>query len=221
MCGRYTREFTWRQVHDFLDLRFPSADEMAPSFNAAPSQLQPVCRAGDSGARELTPMLWGFHPAWAGEGSPAPINARGETAASGRMFKDAFAKRRCLVPASGFYEWKKIGSEKRPYYIHVTNQPVFCFAGIWEPSRGGGAPTFAILTTKPNALVSEIHDRMPVIVDPANHATWLAGTLAMDDVLRPLPAARMAVHPVSKRVGSPKHNDPSLVQPVAPEGLFG
>src|SRR5438045_432690 len=108
MCGRYTREYTWRQVHDFLNLKMPAPAEITPSYNVAPSQVAPVCRLDGSGQRELVPMNWGFKPAWRpapeeganlGGGAPAPINARVETAATTPMFRKAFAERRCLVPA--------------------------------------------------------------------------------------------------------------------------
>lgn len=220
MCGRFTRNFTWKDVHDFLDVRFPSAAEMAPSFNIAPTHQSPVCRLDPAGARELASLAWGLIPPWSDCGKSGPINARCETVATNRFFREAFKSRRCVIPASGFYEWRQTGDAKQPYYYYLLNDPIFCFAGLWERwvREGSAIDTFTILTTTPNALLGQVHDRMPVILRRSDLSRWLADG---DPVLfEPYPAEEMTCHPVSSRVNSPKSNDPSLSQPAPKEGLF-
>ncbi|MCA9288646.1 MAG: SOS response-associated peptidase [Phycisphaerales bacterium] len=256
MCGRFTREYTWRQLHELLSLTFEFPEQwqgsaaFAPSYNVAPTQDSPVCRAARSGGdgavppgREVVPMQWGLRPAWVDKPGLAPINARSETVATSPMFRQAFKKRRCLVPVSGFYEWKKDGDRKRPHYIRLRDQPVMCFAGLWEfrgegssgnakgardaeRGKGGGgegAPllTFTILTTRPNALMKDIHDRMPVIVDPPRFEEWLGEDVPDPSMFEPFAAGRMEAFEVSTRVNSPKNNNAALVEPVARDGLFG
>lgn len=219
MCGRFTRQYSWRDVHAFLDLQFPSAEDLGRSFNVAPTQPSPVCRAAERGERELAIMRWGFTPVWSKDGKPGPINARAETAATNGMFRSAYKSRRCLVPASGFYEWqKRDGGAKQPYLIRLLNDPIFCFAGLWESWRGDGdaVESFTVLTTEPNELMAPIHNRMPVIVRPSDFGGWLGGEAAPDDVLTPFPAEEMQAFPVSTRVNSPRNNDPSLVEPFEP-----
>ena len=133
MCGRYTRQYSWRDVCAFLDLHFPSVEELNRRYNVAPSQRSPVCRLGEDGERAMSVMRWGFTPSWSKDGKPGLINARSETAATNGMFRSAFRSRRCLVPASGFYEWQKRESgAKQPYLIRLLNAPIFCFAALWE-----------------------------------------------------------------------------------------
>lgn len=222
MCGRFTRTYSWSEVHDFLDLAMPGADEMGPSHNVAPSQLIPVCRAGEE-ARQIVPMRWGFVPHWAKSDSRSWINARIETAARSPAFRDAFSKRRCLVPASGFYEWKKTGGHKQPSYIRVPESPIICFAGIWDRwlSDSGPIDSVAILTTEPNELVAEIHDRMPVIVSRDRHAEWLADEVPDTAFAKPFPAGRMEAYCVSTRVNRTGIDEPSLIDRAVDETLFG
>lgn len=214
MCGRFTRQYTWRQVHDFLDLHFPQFEEMAPSYNAAPTQIEPVCRLNKDGQRELTPMKWGLVPSWSKEPGSGFINARAETAATKPTFRSAFANRRCLVPVSGFYEWKKVGKGKQPFYIRLLNDPIMCFAGLWE--RHGkddeAEDTFTIITTEPNELMVGIHNRMPVILRPDQFDAWLHPDAPSQPALAPFPAKEMEAFEVSTRVNSPKNNDPSLLK---------
>lgn len=230
MCGRFTREFTWREVHAFLSLPLEFLEQVGPAFNpsynVAPSQLSPVCRADNAGAREVLAMAWGLRPPWIDKPGLAPINARSETVATSPMFRQAFKRRRCLIPASGFYEWKKDGPRKRPHYIQLPGAPILCFAGLWE-ARAAADPddpapllTFTILTTRPNALMAEIHDRMPVILDPSRFDDWLTAETPDPGLFEPFPADRMAAVEVTTRVNSPKHNDPSLVRPAPPDALF-
>lgn len=148
------------------------------------------------------------------------INARGEEVATKPAFKEAFRRRRCLVPADGFYEWKKLDAKtKRPYRITLGNGGPFAFAGLWERWTKGAEPleTFTIITTEPNELVRPLHNRMPVIIDPPDYETWLAtqDLAAAQALLKPFPADRMKAYPVSSRVGNVKNNDPQLIEAVA------
>ncbi len=226
MCGRFTREFTWRQVHDFLNLKFPSAAEMKPSYNIAPTQDIPVCRADERsevgevvGGRALRIMRWGLIPFWSKDASKSYINARSETVAQSRAFRQAFERRRCLIPASGFYEWAKTPEGKIPHYIRVKDEPIFCFAGIWEAWSGGGGghggeggqagdepiETAAILTTDANAVVAPIHDRMPVIIEPSHFDEWLFSERPRTALFKPLAARKMHAFVVSTSVNNPRN----------------
>jgi putative SOS response-associated peptidase YedK len=149
------------------------------------------------------------------------INARAETVASKPAFRAAYQKRRCLVPADGFYEWKKVGAGKIPHHIGMADGSPFAFAGLWEvwrdPLRPDDAPptrTFTIITGLPNALVCTVHNRMPVIIPPEQWRAWLSPDISAEDrakMLTPFPADRMEVHPISDRVNSPKNDDPSVL----------
>lgn len=223
MCGRFTRLYTWKQLHALLDLRYPADIEMQPSWNIAPTQSTPVCRAIDDGERELVPMKWGFTPAWSKGTAMGPINARSETVATSRMFHEAYRDRRCIVPISGFYEWKKAGAATQPYYIRLRTGEPMLMAGIWIRSREGAAAsdTFAILTTEPNSLIATIHDRMPLIVQPEAVAEWLAAGPAPETPSGAFPSDEMEMYPVSRRVNSAKHDDSTLCAPVGRDhGLF-
>jgi len=226
MCGRFTREFTWREVHDFLDLRWPSAVEMRPSYNIAPTQPIAVCRLAPDGARELVPMRWGLVPRWSKDPAKGWINARSETAATSPAFRDAYRHRRCVIPASGFYEWQAVpGKGKRPFYIRLTNDRIFCFAGLWE-AWGEGPERFesaTILTTRPNEAMTSVHDRMPVILRRADLDEWLRSERPRDGLCAPFPAQEMLMHEVGRRVNTPRADDPSLIEAARAEdrGLFG
>jgi putative SOS response-associated peptidase YedK len=162
-------------------------------------------------------------PEWA-DGRPDVkpiINARAETVATKPFFRDAFKKKRCLVLADGFYEWKRTGKSKVPYRIALKTEEPFAFAGIWSAihdAQGIAQPTFAILTTEANTLVAQIHTRMPVILREQDEAAWLNPSLGLDEaqtLLMPLPAKLLMAYEVSPKVNSPTHNSPDLLQPVA------
>lgn len=207
MCGRYTRIYTWRQVREFLDITVEMVPEMAPSYNVAPSQSEPICRLNEGGQRELAAATWGLMPPWATK--PGPINARAETVATQPMFRSAFAKRRCVVPVSGFYEWQDTGGKvKQPWYIRRADDAPFLFAGLWEVRPDG--ESFAIITTAGNGFMRTIHDRMPVVLEPESIGRWLTDPDA--SLLIPCAEGVLTAHKVSTRVNTPRHNDPSLVE---------
>jgi putative SOS response-associated peptidase YedK len=224
MCGRYTQTAAF----DELALRFgitvedDDHDDLTPRYNTAPSLRVPVIVAG-GGGRRLVMARWGFRPAWMKGSALAPINARAETVATSRMFQDSLKRGRCLVPADGFYEWKAVPGQKRkqPYYARLKDGGLFAFAGLWTPGHAAlGTPaTCIIITTTPNELLAEIHDRMPVILERADEDRWLdtrvTNTAEVLPWLRSLPAERMEVYPVSSLVSSALNEGPELVHPLS------
>ena len=221
MCGRYTLASpTERLAEEFgVDA---SSIELSPNYNVAPTQgVAAVLEEG--GQRRLEVLRWGLIPPWAddpGIGSRM-INARSETAPGKPSFRRAFRERRCLIPADGFYEWQRTNGAKQPYYIHMEDGRPFAFAGLWESwSKGGEGEvrTCTILTTGANALLGEIHDRMPVILAPDVHDVWLDPTSERDELtglLAPYPEDEMEAYPVSRFVNSPSNNDPRCIEPAA------
>lgn len=220
MCGRYALYGPQSRYKETFatenDLDF------GPRYNIAPSQVVPVVRADDKESRIFTLAQWGLIPSWAKDADnlPKPINAKSETAAIKPMFRHAFRKSRVLVPATAFYEWKVIAGKKQPFLIHMKDGEPFGMAGLLEfwMSPTGAIATFTILTTTPNALMAEIHDRMPVIVSPANYAEWLDPALTdvahLQSMVGPYPERLMAVYPVSTFVNSPAHEGVELVEPL-------
>jgi len=223
MCGRYTRLYTWPELVRLMRLTTEPTGELLPSYNVAPTQEAPVVRQNRDGERTAAMLKWGLVPHWAEENAHGHINSRSETADTTAAFRDAFARRRCLVPASGFFEWKKLDDgSKQPYYVRLNDGPPFAFAGLWE--RREDTRTFAILTTDANDLLAPIHDRMPVILDPDDYDLWLdhdAEADALKELLHPYDPTALELFPVSPRVNTPKNDDPSLLNPVEEQrGLF-
>jgi putative SOS response-associated peptidase YedK len=221
MCGRYTLASpTERLAEEFgVDA---SSIELSPNYNVAPTQgVAAVLEEG--GQRRLEVLRWGLIPPWAddpGIGSRM-INARSETAPGKPSFRRAFRERRCLIPADGFYEWQRTNGAKQPYYIHMEDGRPFAFAGLWESwSKGGEGEvrTCTILTTGANALVGEVHDRMPVILAHDVYDVWLDPASERDELtglLAPYPEDEMEAYPVSRFVNSPSNNDPRCIEPAA------
>lgn len=232
MCGRFTYLYTWKQLHRLLSLAHTPPDELGARYNVVPTQVAPVVRLGADGQREGVMLRWGLVPSWAGDSSIGNqlINARGETVRTKPAFRAAFAARRCLVPISGFYEWKKLSgggggaggagrAKKQPHWIGREDRQPLYLAGLWERWEKGGAPleTFTIITTEANALVAPLHDRMPVMIPPEAHEAWLdprTGLDAVEAMLRPADPGAMEVYPVSARMNSPRVDDASLVTPA-------
>jgi putative SOS response-associated peptidase YedK len=221
MCGRFTLTVSARVLGELFDVPEPAG--LAPRYNIAPTQKVVVARTGEGG-RELAGARWGLVPHWAEDPSIGNrmINARGETVASKPAFRSAVKHRRCLIPADGFYEWKKVGAGKQPHLIRFADGRAFAFAGLWERwlPRDGGAPvdSCTIITTTPNELLRELHDRMPVIVDPAAFDEWLRpeplAAPRLEELLRPHPHAEMEAFPVSRRVNSPANDGPECIAPL-------
>jgi putative SOS response-associated peptidase YedK len=220
MCGRYAEYIGPSRMRRVYELSETPRD-LVPRFNIAPSQSAAVVREGADHERTLAMLHWGLIPPWARDlkSGPHPINARAETAHERPMFRKALRVRRCLVPASGFYEWKKVNGAKRPYFCRLRDEEPFGMAGLWEHWHGPDGEdieSFTILTTDANDLMAELHDRMPVIVDPADYAVWLDPEVTdphvVEHILRPFPADRMEAYPVSPAVNNPKHDDPSCIE---------
>ena len=223
MCGRY-------EVHTPIEeiaRRFDAAltDEAAawsPRYNVAPSLRIPVVRDTKAG-RRVEAMTWGLLPSWAKDVSGVkPINARADTVFEKAMFRNAIKRRRCLIPADGFYEWQQGAVRKQPWHIGMADASLFAFGGIWEYWAGEGAQpvvSCAILVTSANELISKIHDRMPVIVSVEDYARWLSPDLAEPSGIRPMlepyAAELMRAYPVGTRVNNVKNDAPDLIEPVA------
>ena len=172
----------------------------------------------DDGQRTLVPLHWGLVPSWSNE-PKGIINARCETLDQKPSFGESFERRRCLIPADGFYEWKRSGKSKQPYYFQLQDESLFYFAGIWDQWRRGdeSITSCAIITTTPNELLETIHDRMPVILPPETHEAWLQDATSPVELLSflsPFPATAMKSHPVSQRVNHAQAEDAHLVEPI-------
>jgi len=199
---------------------------MSPS--SACSQLHSRCRAqrlvSSSGQRSLDLLRWGLIPHWAKDIKVgfANINAKAEGIETRRAFRDAFERRRCLVPVDNFYEWKKTATGKQPYAIALADRGIMALAGVWENWKSSAEEwvrSFAIVTTEPNELCAQLHNRMPVVLAPETWPVWLgeepADEAQLKSLLVPYPSDGMIAWSVSQRVGSVKNNDPSLVEPIA------
>ena len=222
MCGRYTSTAAF----DELALRFGitvesgTNEELTARYDVAPTQAIPIITASDKG-RRLRMAKWGFRPAWVHDNKLAPINARVEAVAMSRLFGAAVPDGRCLVPATGFYEWQLVRGQKRkqPYFVRLKGGVPFAFAGLWTPPADAESPPpCAIITTNANELLAPIHNWMPVILDPDDEALWLdPGCIAPMKVppcLRPFPSERMEAILVSSLVSSPNNEGPELIEPV-------
>lgn len=223
MCTRYSlicspqaivREFGCFQVEDF-----------PPRYNIAPSQPVLIVRAGAKGEREFRLVRWGLIPSWAKDPGQYGmlVNARCETAADKPSFRGAMRHRRCLIPATGYYEWTGGRGSKQPHLIGLKDQPVFAMAGLWETwlgADGSEIETVAILTTAASVDLAPLHDRMPVIIEPEHYDRWLDCSSGREnevlDLLAPLPKGRMTVMSINPKLNDPRAEGPDLHQPTDP-----
>ena len=222
MCGRYTLKTPVERLAE--KFQFPKVIPLKPRYNIAPSQSVAVVRLlPDDTDRKLAMLRWGLLPAWVKDPAKVqqPINAKAETAAEKPMFRDAFKRRRCLVPADGFYEWKQDGGRKQPVYIHMKDGEPFAIAGLWEHWVGQDGQVIescTLLTTEPNDMLAPIHNRMPVILDPKDYAQWLDPEQQAADgvkpLLRPYPSDLMTAYSISLRVNNPKNDDAQCLEPL-------
>jgi putative SOS response-associated peptidase YedK len=225
MCGRYTilpNAETWTKAFALSEDVANQVSILSLNYNVAPTQNVPILRDNhETGERELAFGRWGLIPSWAKDTKFGyhTINARAETVAEKPSFRDAFRKRHCLIPASGFYEWKKVGSKKQPYLIQMQDESPFAFAGLWErwhnPQDESIVQSCTIIVTDANEFMKPIHDRMPVILNPDEYGRWLDPT-ATDgrSLLRPCPSEWLSSYPISTYVNSPKNNDSRCIQPM-------
>ena len=222
MCGRYTLTCAPEVLAE--EFQVEAIPALHPRYNVAPSQLVVCVRAAlPARIREAVTMRWGLIPSWAGDPAMGMklINARAETATEKPSFRKPFRERRCLVLADGYYEWKREGARKQPYYIRLKNERPFAFAGLWDRWDDGAGKTIescAVLTTKPNERLASIHDRMPVILHSGAYEPWLDPGLQdatrLVPFLTPYPADAMIAVPVSRRVNDPRVDDARCLEAV-------
>lgn len=229
MCGRFVQSFGLAQVLSDFDLEalagfLPPGGAAQHSWNIGPMASATIVRS-EAGTRSLTRARWGLVPGWARDEASGVrmFNARAETVQEKPAYRGAFRHRRCVVPMSGFYEWKQTSGGKQPWYVtRADGKPMAC-AGLWEYWEGAGdhaLETFTVITTAPNAFMQTLHDRMPVVLEPADIGAWLDGSDAASSARLLAPAAEGVLrgHAVSKRVGNVRINDASLVDPIETQG---
>ncbi len=220
MCGRFAYFVPAEQLAQHYGLA--SAPPQFERYNVAPSQEILGVRQTETGEREAAPLKWGLIPHWAKDPTIGNrmINARGETVADKPSFREAFKRRRCIIPASGFYEWGPSSAGKWPYYISAADGPLLSFAGLWERWRtpeGDTLESCTIITTEANAALARIHQRMPVCLPEASYAAWLDQQATREtclELLAPLPDAAFEIRPVAKTVNNPRNDSAELVEPV-------
>jgi putative SOS response-associated peptidase YedK len=217
MCGRFAQKSSAKKIAK--KFKVEEVPPLAERYNVAPSQVVLAVREG-SGAREATLLRWGLVPRWAkdpGIGNKL-INARSETVTEKPSFREAFSRRRCLVPVDGFYEWSRRGERKRPFFFRMRDGEPFAIAGLWErwEGEGGTLESCTLLTTGANELLAPHHDRMPVIIKPEDYDGWLDPNVRGDELLtallRPYPDGEMDAYAVSPLVNSPSNDSPRCVE---------
>lgn len=223
MCGRFTLLIPGEELAESFQLE--SAPTLAPRYNIAPTQpVAAVRHNSDRGRRELVHMHWGLVPFWAKDPSIGSrmINARSETVSEKPAFRAAFKYRRCIVPASGFYEWRKQNGHKQPYYIHHKDGAPLALAGLWEhwqSADGSELESCTILTTTPNDMMRDLHNRMPVILEPADYDVWLQSDGQnqgeLQHLLRPAADEMLTAYPVTTFVNRPQNDAPDCIAPLA------
>jgi putative SOS response-associated peptidase YedK len=220
MCGRFTQHYTWSEVHAFLSL-LGAPQNLRPHYNIAPTTNVDVVRLDPEGRRELASMRWGLVPFfWKKtlKDVPATFNARAESIAEKPMFREAFKRRRCIIPASGFFEWTGEKGDKQPHlFTAADGSPILALAGLWEkwrdPATGGEVLSCTIIVTGASAWMMPYHDRMPVLLRAEDFDAWLNGTLGAD-ALKPAAESALREWPVSKRVNrtGAGDDDPTTIE---------
>ncbi len=224
MCGRFALTMPSKKVMAQFNIKGEEIN-LIPRYNIAPSQQVAVVRAKGVMRSELVMMRWGLIPYWAKEEKVGykMINARGETIDEKPSFRGPFKKRRCLIPADGFYEWAPIPGEKmkQPYFIQLKGKHLFAFAGLWEawenPATGKVIESCTIITTEANTLLAKIHDRMPAIIRPEQYGLWLAPQdkgSGIKQLLRPYDPFKMTAYPVSGMCNNPKYDAPGCIKKI-------
>lgn len=227
MCGRFTLRTPVEEIAEIFGVEDVGGLDLPPRYNIAPTQpVAVVRRSGEDGRRKLALLRWGLLPGWVKDPAdwPTLINARAETLHRRPAFEDALRFRRCLVPADGFFEWKREGGGKQPYYVRAADGAPLAFAGLWERWTGeDGEPveSCTIVTTGANELVRPLHDRMPLILGPDARERWLDPELRrrreLEPLLRSSPAEGLVAYPVSREVNRPEVDDPACIEPLGSE----
>lgn len=220
MCGRYLITSHTEAIRQLF--KVDQRPNIAPSYNVAPTQSVPIIRIKE-GARELVTARWGLVPFWAKVLNIGyrMINAKAETVAEKPTFRDSYKRRRCLIVADGFYEWKKEAESKQPYLIRLKDMGPFAFAGLWadwaDKDSGEQIESCTIITTEPNELMASLHNRMPAILASADYDAWLNPEAGDgQSLLRPFSAAAMEAFPVDRAVGNVRNNYAELIEPTGP-----
>lgn len=225
MCGRYVRRSDKQRIAEAFHVKkLPEGLVLALDYNIAPSTFQPVIRLNrETGEREIVMMRWGLIPHFAKSLADfkglSNINVKAETIQQRAMWRVPFQKRRCIVPADGFYEWQKIDAKtKKPYFYSLNNGQPFGLAGLWDawkdPNNNEWLLSFAVITTEPNELAAQVHDRMPVILQPRDYDRWLKRGAIEElpvDLLRPYPAEEMGAQEANQAVGNVRNNGPEML----------
>jgi putative SOS response-associated peptidase YedK len=224
MCGRVYQTYTDEELYfQYLNKQPLVPPRITPVYNLCPTQNSLVLRLVDS-ERQFVEMRWQLVPNWEPEFTTklSTINAKSETVFNSSLFRDLITRQRCVVPISGFYEWKSDGQRKRPFKIHLQTNAIMSVAGIWDTWRPGtplGRRSFSILTTSANRFMSDIHNRMPVILDNASLDDWLSPEIherkELQQLMRPCPDECLSAVEVSPLVNSPKNNTPEVLEPAA------
>ena len=219
MCGRYNIVTDAQAFYDAFQIINRSGEQNYTNYNACPGNWLPVVKLHDD-ARVVVNHQWGFVPTWIKENNPSfrPINAKSETATQKPYFRTQIRKKRCLVPASGYFEWQQNGV-KKPFNIKVKDVSLFAMAGIWDEwqAQGDSLSSYAVLTTAANQRLATIHHRMPVIIHPDNYNAWLDPATRMEqvqDLMQPYPKEDIDFYEVSKRVNNPRNNDSEVLKPA-------
>lgn len=220
MCGRYTIVITMDELMRYYMLEMPANHFYTPKYNVAPGQMV-MAIISDGQKNRLGELKWGLIPNWSKDEKIGykMINARADTVADKPAFRSSFQRKRCIIPADGFYEWQKIGTEKQPMRITLKDEGIFSMAGLydsWIAPDGSKVSSCTIITTTPNALMENIHDRMPVILHPEDEAIWLNRAIQDKNILLPLlqpfPAEQMRAYPVTAKVGNVRFDDPECLE---------
>ena len=223
MCGRFTNRLTWREIVALYRLSVPVTPErnLPARYNICPTMMIEAVVERDA-KREFVPMRWGLIPSWwkkTAKEAPSTFNARAETVAEKPMFRSAFKRNRCLIPASGYYEWAKVPNGKQPYYYTARDGSPLTIAGLWDEWKdietGEPLKSCTMIITNANELASKVHDRMPVLLSPDEFEPWLSGQ-AGTEILNRAPELALQVWPVSRRVNSSRApgDDPTLIEEV-------
>jgi len=220
MCGRYSLTSPPEVITARFNLQW--SQDIPARYNIAPSQKIPAIRSTESG-NELVFLKWGLIPSWNKDPNAGvkPINARAETLASNALFRNAYRRHHCLIPADAFYEWKAMGERKQPYCIRMADDTLFGIAGLWElwtSPTGEAIETCTLITTNANELMGELHSRMPVIIQPNDYSVWLnSSNQKAQELLKPFPSDLMRYYPVSTRVNNVRNDDADCQKPY--EGI--
>lgn len=222
MCGRYAVFAGKENIEQAFGVTSDDPGLLEPNFNATPGSMLPVVLLGKARIKRIGSLRWGLIPSWAEDQSVgySMINARSETLLEKPSFKKPFQRQRCIVPASGFYEWQELGKAKIPYYIRTLDQEVMGFAALFDKWEKDGQTvySFSIITTHANDLLAPLHERMPVILNKNSYDNWLDplfdDMIMLQDMLKPYPIERMSLYRVSDAVNTATNNGPELVRPV-------